>query len=421
VTRRRNKPRLRRLPLSWVLVVIGTAVATFSATLVGSQLLRGEAGKERGASQATARHQSSDGSPHPVAGNFEPDDTRLTECGSGDQRCYEQAFGNLAYYRGPEAALSLFDRKVQADSAIEAGCHRTVHSIGSAALARFRGNVARAFVHGSASCGSGYYHGILERSLIDASSREEMARITREICSDPVVRRREFIAYQCVHGLGHGLMINSGYQLPVSLKICDELLTAWDRNSCYGGVFMENISSSYGVRSTWLRDDDLLYPCNAVARRYKEYCYLIVTSRVLEANGYDWQTTARTCETAERGWIDICFQSLGRDASGVTRFDVRRIRELCALAGSSEGECLYGAARDMTNHFAGPQRSTELCTDAPAEFAARCFYGIGTIVGGLNPTSEERRAVCVSTTTKHFLSCLRGTGEEASPGDMPEA
>ena len=49
-----------------------------------------------------------------------------------------------------------------------------------------------------------------------------------------------FLLYQCVHGLGHGLMIYSRNDLPYSLRICDGLATAWDRNSCTGGVFMQN-------------------------------------------------------------------------------------------------------------------------------------------------------------------------------------
>jgi hypothetical protein len=32
---------------------------------------------------------------HPVVGDFRPDGTRLTDC--TDQRCFQQAFGNIAY------------------------------------------------------------------------------------------------------------------------------------------------------------------------------------------------------------------------------------------------------------------------------------------------------------------------------------
>ena len=129
------------------------------------------------------------------------------------------------------------------------------------------------------------------------------------------MRTTDFIAYQCVHGLGHGLMIYTDYELPLSLETCDALETSWDQTSCTGGVFMENLQTSYNTRSPWLRDDDPLYPCPTVAERHKLYCYLMVTSRILEVVGGDWQQTVDWCRKAEPAWIATCFQSLGRDAS----------------------------------------------------------------------------------------------------------
>src|SRR5687768_2707539 len=43
---------------------------------------------------------------HPVAGNFEPDDTKLGSCG-GDFRCLEQAFGNIVHEEGPERGFEV--------------------------------------------------------------------------------------------------------------------------------------------------------------------------------------------------------------------------------------------------------------------------------------------------------------------------
>ena len=161
---------------------------------------------------------AADRSAHPAAGNFRPDDTSLAEC-RGERDCLEQAFGNLAYRRGPKAALTLFDAKSQTDAAVEADCHRIAHMIGAAALERYRGNVAEAFARGSASCWSGYYHGILEHAFSGADTEAEVSATARRVCSADAIRRTLYLAYQCVHGLGHGLMLQSGYNLPFSLKV----------------------------------------------------------------------------------------------------------------------------------------------------------------------------------------------------------
>ena len=345
---------------------------------------------------------------HPVAGNFKPDETLVQAC--NDDSCYEQAFGNLSFKRGPKTALVAFARAMQTNRAVESDCHRIVHMIGSAALARYRGNIARAFSEGASTCWSGYYHGILERAFIGARSRLEMGSIARRVCEDSTVRASTWLAYQCLHGLGHGLMIQSGYDLRLALAICDDLRTDWDRTSCYGGTFMENLSSTYGVRSRFLKDDDLVYPCDAVPERQKSSCYLLVTSRILTANHYNWRAAAVTCEGVEQRWMATCFQSYGRDASGFTRQNPARIIGLCAIAGRGRHDCLYGAARDVTANDAGGARAAQLCRLTSGRERNRCFDGIGTIVGTLETSMIGRREACSRVAGPDAPACLRGAG-----------
>ncbi|MGH3105222.1 MAG: hypothetical protein ACRDN6_14120 [Gaiellaceae bacterium] len=346
-----------------------------------------------------------DANPHPVAGNFSPDDTRLEEC--SDRPCLEQAFGNVSFEEGPRRALTLFDARIASDREVEAGCHRIAHSIGSAALARYDGNVARAFAEGSSSCWSGYYHGILERALIGTSSKAELITVTRRLCADEGVRRNTFVLYQCVHGIGHGLMIHSGLNLPLSLEICEQQQTAWDQTSCDGGVFMENFNSSYGVQSKFLKEDDLVYPCNAVKERHKLYCYLQVTDRLLGETGYDWKRTADACARVERNWRATCFQSYGRSASGIARLDAGKLLETCAIVEAAwRGECIFGAVRDITSNDAGAARAGRFCERVETSLRSRCFNGAGTILADLEPDPARRRTACAAITQRYLEQCL---------------
>ena len=352
---------------------------------------------------------------HPIAGKFKPDDTSFDDCKPDDSVCTEQAFGNLSYDDGPKPTMALFADKMASDPKVEQNCHRIAHVIGSAALARYDGNVAKAFAEGNSTCWSGYYHGILERAFANADSEVEMGNIARTICEDKGVRADTFILYQCVHGLGHGLMIQSGYDLPLSLKICHALAADWDQTSCTGGVFMENISSSYGVKSRWLRDNDLVYPCNKVAKRDKTYCYLMVTSHILQVNGYKFGAAAKICSGVEAFGRNLCFQSLGRDASGFTRQDPVRIKGICAKAqGEGQAQCIYGAARDIVSNDAGVQRAPKLCSTVAATYRPLCFEGIGTIVGTLSATNNGRRRLCLNATRQFVNDCARGAGVSAA-------
>jgi cytochrome c553 len=345
-----------------------------------------------------------------IAADYEPDDTELSDC-TDDWNCYEQAFANLAYRQGPQSALRTFERRIESPGPVESNCHRIVHAIGAGALAHFDDDPGRALAQGSVACGSGYYHGILERSLLGKSDGEVRAA-TRSICSAPEIRKTEFIHFQCVHGLGHGLMIYTGYDLPRSLTDCELLRTQWEKESCRGGVFMENSQSSYGVRSKWLKEDDVLYPCNAVARRYKYQCYLIQLAHIAPALNYDWRKIAAACRRSEKPYIAVCFESVGREISGFTRHDVRRELRFCRLAGDMEDQCLYGAARTTTYDDAGPRRSRLLCAAAPARVRSTCWRGVGTILGSLNTYAEQRKAACRRATGSdqraYYRDCLEG-------------
>jgi hypothetical protein len=342
--------------------------------------------------------------------SFKPDKTTIAECEQHDASgCFRQAFGNIAYARGPQAALALLDRDSRTISGVRGDCHQIAHNIGHAGLAHYHDNAAVALAHGSMTCNSGYYHGVIERAFAGVP-RARVTHIARGLCTGRAVTKKEFLLYQCVHGLGHGLMIYSGLDLPYSLKVCHQLQSQFDRVSCTGGVFMQNLMPGMGT-SRYLRKSDPIYPCNAVADRDKVYCYLMVTSRILTLNGYDWAKTAATCRRSEKGWVAICFQSYGRDASGFSNYDPQRTIRLCLLAGPDAGECMYGAARDYGNNYAGGPQAARFCNLGPARYRGRCFEGVGTILGALHRYGAERRGACDAVTPRRYRrDCYRGAG-----------
>jgi mono/diheme cytochrome c family protein len=345
-----------------------------------------------------------------VAAGFKPDDTKIEDCKKTDFHCFEQAFANISYNDGPKTALDKFDQDIKTPGPIERDCHRIAHAIGAGALSHFHGSVGQAFVAGRPSCTSGYYHGILERAFLGVD-QSKLGQAARKFCSDRKIRTSEFIAYQCVHGLGHGLMIYTGYDLPLSLHTCDKLQQG-DQLSCTGGVFMENYQSSYGITSRWLKAKDLIYPCNSVAEKYKYYCYDLVTARILPKVNYNWKKAAAWCRRSEPRWIPVCFESMGRDASGFTRLDPAKILRICRVAGNMARECIYAAAVDMTYTDVSPRRARVLCNTAPAATRSYCWTGIGEMLGSFDRQPSKSTARCNAATTNFIYrqDCYRGAG-----------
>lgn len=359
---------------------------------------------------------TSGGAFHPVAGNFRPDDTARATCGA-DYPCLQQAFGNVAFRQGAKAALELFDAQISVNEHVRTDCHRIAHTIGSAAFARYDGNVARAFALGSATCASGYYHGILERAFVGVNTKPKLVDVARELCSGDGIRRRSFLDYQCQHGLGHGLMIQTGYDLPLALSTCARLATRWDDVACSGGVFMENVTTRFGYRSQWLADDDPLYPCARVAQRNRRSCYLRAAVRVIAFQRNDFARAAATCSTLALEWASPCFRGFGRDAVNEALFAPGRIISLCRLAGDNQDDCLYGAARTVADgaRFEGVRRAAKLCRMAPEGDRGSCFAGAGIIVGLLYPTDATRGRACERVAGPYARACSTAAIAEVKP------
>ena len=339
---------------------------------------------------------------------FKPDATTIAACAKQTSfGCYRQAFGNLAYKEGPKKALDTLQADSTTVPGVQADCHQISHWVGHAGLAYYHGNAGEALANGAMTCNSGYYHGVIELSIAGLP-RSKIVPIARKLCSNPAVTKSSFLLYQCIHGLGHGLMIYSGDDLPYSLHVCDQLTTNFNQVACTGGVFMQNLATGM-VTSRYIKPHDPIYPCTIVSKKHKYYCYLQSTERIIQVVGYDWPKVAGWCRKSERGWADICFQSMGRDASGYTQYHPKATLAVCAKAGSKAGECIYGAARDYGNNFAGGKEAAQFCNLGPAQYRGRCYEGVGTILGALHTFEQQRRAACAAVTPKQYnRDCLRG-------------
>ena len=348
-----------------------------------------------------------------VTAPFRPDSKRLADCRDGNFECFEQAFGNLTYNEGPKPALARLQTMSTTNAVVAGDCHRIAHRMGSASLSRYKDKVAPAFIAGTPVCASGYYHGIIERAFLGQPT-SKLGVVARQMCVDSQITRQTFLLYQCIHGLGHGLMIYTGYDLPVSLTTCKGLQTDFDKVSCSGGVFMENFSSSYGVNSKYLRKNDPIYPCNdKISDPYKVQCYGLVTANLLKTTGYDQKKTAAGCKRSEPEWVDTCFESFGRDVSGLAGRSASKARASCRLTDTDEDErdCVYGVVREIVNSDAAPDRGGRFCEQVDKTFRSRCFSGLGSVMAALE-SGDTLRATCRRVAGRHVRSCLEGSGLE---------
>jgi hypothetical protein len=202
------------------------------------------------------------------------------------------------------------------------------------------------------------------------------------ICADiPTKAAYSFDYYNCVHGLGHGLMALTENELFDSLKLCDNLTGQWEKSSCYGGVFMENVIADGKDHSTkYLKPSAPLYPCNAVDTPYKESCYLMQTSYMLKVVNYDFAKVFQLCRNADSAYRNTCFVSLGRDASGQSISNAERTRAVCDMGATYEekSNCLTGAVKDFVSYYHSDTQARQLCSMFSTELAKMCNETVTT-------------------------------------------
>ncbi len=217
-----------------------------------------------------------------------------------DFACYQERYQDLVRVSGVETAFDELKDEYGKNKFVRFNCHQLSHVIGRAAAERY-GDIPGAYGRGDGFCGSGYYHGAME-AIIEKIGPETIMEETNTLCANlDGYPKYSFHHYNCAHGLGHSFMNMKDNELFDSLETCDALADRWERNRCYGGVFMENVvaKDNPGHPSKYLKDHQPLYPCDVVGDRYKDECYQRQTTYALETQGNDFAKVFDLCARVE--------------------------------------------------------------------------------------------------------------------------
>ncbi len=297
------------------------------------------------------------------------------EVGNTDFDCYYYFYMDLVKTKGIAEAFSFLKEEYKVNPYVSAQCHPITHVIGHAAVSLYP-EVYEAFNHGDPYCWSGYYHGVMEE-ISERIGADKIESELNNICADlPGRENYSFNYYNCVHGLGHGVMAVSNNELFISLDMCNKLEGQWEKESCYGGVFMENvIIDNRGEKTEFLKPEDPLYPCNAVKQEYKGACYLMQTSYALKVTNYDYEKVAALCRQADIGFSQICFQSFGRDASGFSSSNAEITKSKCDLGANfdEQSNCVAGAVKDFISYYHSDKEAKAFCSMLSPDLKQYCL------------------------------------------------
>ena len=209
------------------------------------------------------------------------------------------------------------------------------------------------------------------------------------------------MSFQCLHGMGHGLTMYFQGDIMKSLPYCDKLKTSWDMQSCYGGVFMENIvvKDQPGHQSMYLKQDQPEYPCDSMVENYKSSCYLLISSWFLKLTASNFSAAFKLCDAVRSDFVWVCYQSMGRDISGTTLRNAVESEKTCTKGAERfYTDCIIGVVKDFTNATAETSEGAGFCKIVRSDAKGQCYRSGGQILQDLYTLAKDFDEACSALT-----------------------
>lgn len=315
----------------------------------------------------------------------------IAACPNRALACYENRFHDLTLKHGPRAAIELFAKLLASRSVSDpTDGHHVAHHIGHHA-AMALGLTAEVYSLCSADFNYGCQHGLLQYALGEGRGGvDAAASICRGVEADPSASTKDK-AY-CYHGLGHGVMGHTQFDLIQSLEICDRLSSSLAIQGCWQGAFMENVNQAQtgNAQKGLFANSDVLAPCNVVAEKYRHECFINHAGILIQRNQKNIGRATQACLAAPSAHIVACLESIGLMATNPEwqssllkpeeqRSFIENAWAFCRkFPAGRETTCVFAAVDNLIN-FDGldATRANQFCKTGYVALRSECYRRIG--------------------------------------------
>jgi hypothetical protein len=326
---------------------------------------------------------------------------------------------------GLGAALDSLEQRAARDSAVLRDGHQIAHALGRDAVAQHGGD-ASIIRECRPSFASGCYHGVVE-AAVRHEGRIDMAQLER-LCISMNESGGPGPGFECLHGLGHGVLGAVDRDLATTLRQCDSLSTPRRAASCHSGAFMEAITGAMGpptahemhahaaghahgaAQPLAIDPADPYSPCDAYHDPYATSCWLFQGYVILRANAFDAGRALRICDGAPDGRAGRCYESIGHQLTGLFQRGDAWMLGQCAKGNPAiAARCAGGATLALNATDWSGRRAARLCAAAPAAWKDECYRSAAGALVDL-ATPKERASLCAAVEPAYVRSC-REAGE----------
>lgn len=244
----------------------------------------------------------------------------------------------------------------------------------------------------------------------------------------------------CYHGLGHGILAYTSYQLPEAIKLCQQV-GQQESAQCISGTIMEMISGGFHDRNLWTKKrkeylfvNDPFYPCSAtfMPDHAKNLCYTYLTPYLWEAveanlgnpTEMDFAKSFALCDQIpDQEYINTCFGGFGKEFVGLAASrDIRKVDQMndnqlttvynwCQLAKNSNGieSCLGQALSSLYWGGENDRRASIRFCKVIADFENQknCFVNLIGQVSSYVKDSTYRQSFCQELPAEYIDECKK--------------
>jgi len=334
-----------------------------------------------------------------------------------DVHCAINALRTIAKLEDKEKILEVFPNLITS-YASKYPCHEVGHHLGMW-LNAYVGDTQIALDLAKQQCGGSIFHGVVQNSLqIQKFNNVSLDDIDiQKICSKFKDDTSFINRWQCLHGLGHGLVDIYDYDTQAAVSRCDEFEPGLEQISCSKGVFMQNVVHWSETRGGGDFDEnDLFYPCSASPSKYVPTCYHYhITYMAAKSGGIKAQIPDAfdLCDKiSPEEMIKYCYYGMGRQMEARTYYDWDRALFLCQQGDKKDLHtyCIEGMLMILVNGNTNPSIGFSFCESLPLEYKQTCYNGLGKWITMLSSDYDERQKLCSMAENKNYFDiCMNAT------------
>lgn len=340
----------------------------------------------------------------------------FNECGE-EMHCVILSFNDFGGQNNQEEVLETFVEIITLYDQSQYPCHQISHHFGMW-LFGYIGTVEDSLQYAKQQCGGGIFHGIIENFFtVQRFNQITPEQISLEkLCPKIQGHQYSIERWQCLHGIGHGLVVYYDYDVFTATEQCEVFEPGWEQLSCTKGIFMQNVVYNYKTNQGDFEKTDSLYPCNQIDEKFAPACYHYHTSYLLKQNNFSLVNSFKDCDNiSPESLIKYCYYGMGRQLSSHIKGTAENALFLCKLGPQSNyhSECITGVLLTLVNENTNADKGFQYCKIMPDEFKENCYDGLGKWIHMLFSSDLKIAKECSRAEDSHYTEVCKTANLEA--------